>query len=71
MSYDLLIKNGTVVDRTGAPRRRADVAVKDGVIAEIGKINDGAPRPISVWPSSGQHVPGVGSNPMKDPEHTT
>ena len=46
MSYDLLIKNGTVVDGTGSPRRRADVAVKDGVIAEIGKINDGATRTI-------------------------
>ena len=37
MSYDLLIRNGTVVDGTGSPRRLADVAVKDGVIAEIGK----------------------------------
>ena len=46
MSYDLLIKNGTVVDGTGAPRRMADVAVKDGVIAEIGKINDGAKKTI-------------------------
>jgi N-acyl-D-amino-acid deacylase len=46
MSYDLLIKHGTVVDGTGAPRRLADVAVKDGVIAEIGKINDGAAKTI-------------------------
>lgn len=42
MSYDLLIKNGTVVDGTGAPRYRADVAVAGGKIAEIGKITDGA-----------------------------
>jgi N-acyl-D-amino-acid deacylase len=46
MSYDLLIKNGTVVDGTGSPRRLADVAVKDGVVAEIGKISDGAARVI-------------------------
>jgi N-acyl-D-aspartate/D-glutamate deacylase len=46
MSYDLLIKNGTVVDGTGAPRRQADVAVKDGVITEIGKITDGAAKTI-------------------------
>ena len=33
--YDLLIKNGTVVDGTGAPRFQADLAVKDGKIARI------------------------------------
>lgn len=42
MSYDLLVKNGTVVDGTGAPRYRADVAVAGGKIAEIDKITDGA-----------------------------
>jgi N-acyl-D-aspartate/D-glutamate deacylase len=46
MAYDLLIKNGTVIDGTGAPRRQADVAVKDGKIAEIGKIKDGASKTI-------------------------
>ena len=46
MSYDLLIKNGTVVDGTGAPRRMADVAIQDGIIAEIGKIKDGAKKTI-------------------------
>ena len=33
MAYDLLIKNGTVIDGTGAPRCHADIAVKDGKIA--------------------------------------
>jgi N-acyl-D-amino-acid deacylase len=46
MPYDLLIKNGTVVDGTGAPRRRADVAVKDGLVAEIGTVTDGAAKVI-------------------------
>ena len=46
MSYDLIIKNGTVIDGTGAFRRRADVAVKDGKVAEIGKVTDGAKETI-------------------------
>src|SRR3954471_8317965 len=46
MGYDLLIKNGTVIDGTGAPRRQADIAVKDGKIAEIGRIADGAAKVI-------------------------
>ena len=46
MAYDLLIKNGTVIDGTGAPAFQADVAVKDGQIAEIGPIKDGADRVI-------------------------
>ena len=44
MSYDLLIKNGTVVDGTGAPSYRADIAVANGKIAEIGKVTEGAKR---------------------------
>ncbi len=46
MAYDLIVKNGTVIDGTGAFRRRADVAVHDGKVAEIGKITDGAARTI-------------------------
>jgi len=42
MPYDLLIKNGTVIDGTGKPRRHADVAVAQDKIAEIGKITGGA-----------------------------
>lgn len=46
MTYDLIIRNGTVVDGTGAPRFHADIAVKDGIIAEIGEINGSATRTI-------------------------
>ena len=42
MAYDLLIKNGTIVDGTGAPGRVADIAVSNGKIAEIGNISDGS-----------------------------
>jgi len=46
MAYDLLIKNGTVVDGTGAPRFRADIAIAGDRIAEIGKVTEGAKRVI-------------------------
>jgi len=36
MSLDILIRNGTLVDGTGAPARRADVAIRGGKIAAVG-----------------------------------
>ena len=42
MQYDLLIKNGTVVDGSGLPRFQADVAIAEGKIAAIGKIRENA-----------------------------
>jgi N-acyl-D-amino-acid deacylase len=46
MPYDLLIKNGMVVDGTGFSRYRADVAIQDGKIAEIGRIRAAAETTI-------------------------
>jgi N-acyl-D-amino-acid deacylase len=37
-AYDLVITNGRIVDGTGNPWFRADIAVKDGRIARIGRI---------------------------------
>lgn len=37
--YDLVIRNGLLVDGTGAPPREADVGVKDGAIAAVGRVS--------------------------------
>jgi N-acyl-D-aspartate/D-glutamate deacylase len=42
MSYDLVIRNGWVVDGSGSPRYRADVGVIEGRIAAIGRIRESA-----------------------------
>ena len=44
--YDLVLRNGTVVDGTGLPRRRADVAVRDGRIVEVGFVDGDAAREL-------------------------
>ncbi len=36
--FDLVIRNGTVLDGTGAEPREADIAVQDGRIAAVGRI---------------------------------
>ena len=46
MSYDVVIKNGMVIDGSGMARYRADVGVKDGLIAHIGRISEPADQVI-------------------------
>ena len=46
MDYDLLIKNGRVVDGSGLPSYVADVGIKDGKIAVIGRLQGTAVRTI-------------------------
>ena len=42
MQYDLVIRDGTVIDGSGLPRYRADVGIVRGKIANIGRIRDAA-----------------------------
>ncbi|MCS6927779.1 MAG: amidohydrolase family protein, partial [Candidatus Binatia bacterium] len=44
--YDLIIKNGTVIDGSGLPRFRADVGIRQGKIVTIGKIRESAAEVI-------------------------
>ncbi len=46
MSWDLVIRGGSVVDGTGIGAFTADVAVKDGRIARIGRIRENADRTL-------------------------
>ncbi len=48
MAYDIVLKSGTVVDGTGAPRKRADVAISKGLVVEVGKVSGEAKRTIDV-----------------------
>jgi N-acyl-D-aspartate/D-glutamate deacylase len=43
---DLLIRNGQLVDGTGALKRIADVGIKDGLIVAVGDIDSAAVREI-------------------------
>src|SRR5712692_5158878 len=46
MGLDLLIRNGTIVDGSGAARYRGDVGIEGDRIVEIGRIRAGAERVI-------------------------
>ena len=44
--HDLIIKGGTLVDGTGAPKRVADIAVDSGRITDVGQVRGGGQRII-------------------------
>ncbi len=46
MAYDLLVKDGLVVDGSGMPGFYADVGVKNGKIAEIGRLGSQADKVV-------------------------
>ena len=37
--HDLIVRGGTVLDGTGGPARTADVAVRDGIVTEVGRVD--------------------------------
>ncbi|RMD99706.1 MAG: hypothetical protein D6814_05090, partial [Calditrichaeota bacterium] len=41
-TYDILIRKGQIIDGTGRPGYRADVAIRAGKIAKIGAIDESA-----------------------------
>ncbi len=53
MTYDIVIRNGTVIDGTGAGRYKADVGIVDGKIKSIGVVEGDANETID---ASGQIV---------------
>ncbi|WP_336986275.1 D-aminoacylase [Altererythrobacter aquiaggeris] len=44
--FDLIIRNGTIVDGTGAAKFSGDVAIKDGLIAQVGDVDGKAVKEI-------------------------
>src|SRR5947208_14796270 len=46
MAYDVLIRNGRIIDGSGMPGFHGDVAVKDGKIVEMGKLSGAAGQTI-------------------------
>ena len=52
-TYDILIRNGRIVDGTGAPWYYADVAISNGRIAAIGGPR--VPREPSTPPTESSH----------------
>jgi N-acyl-D-aspartate/D-glutamate deacylase len=46
MAYDLVIRNGNLIDGTGAAPRRGDVAIQDGRIAAVGQVSGSAARTL-------------------------
>jgi N-acyl-D-amino-acid deacylase len=45
-NYDLVIRNGHILDGTGSPWYAADIAIRDGHIAAIGHLDSAAARQV-------------------------
>ncbi len=56
MEYDLILKNGWVIDGSGGPAYRADVAILGEMIAHVGTLADPEKRAIKVLDVTGNYV---------------
>lgn len=64
--YDLIIKNGRIVDGTGQDAFVGDIAIQDGIVAEIGQISGGAKKELDAtgylvapgWVDTHSHMDG-------------
>ncbi|REK09943.1 MAG: D-aminoacylase [Planctomycetota bacterium] len=56
MAFDLVIRGGTLYDGTGAPARRADVAVRGDRIVAVGALGDPAPEARRTIDATGMAV---------------
>lgn len=51
--YDIVVRNGTLIDGTGKPAYKADVAIQNGKIVKIGSIKGNAIKTID---ATGKHI---------------
>jgi len=66
--HDLVIRNGALVDGTGAPARTADIAIDKGVITAVGVVAEAGVREIDAsgllvtpgWVDIHTHYDGTG-----------
>ena len=64
--YDLIIKNGRIVDGTGNPACDGDIAIKDGLVASLGSVSQPAKKTIDAkgnlvapgWVDTHSHMDG-------------
>lgn len=47
-TFDIILRNGQIIDGTGAPAYHGDVAIKDGRVVAVGKVDGDAKKEIDV-----------------------
>lgn len=74
--YDLIIRNGTLIDGNGGPAREGDVGIQDGRIASVGQVSGPARKEIDAtgllvtpgWVDTHSHMDGQATwDPLLSP----